>query len=183
MSFEEMSTIVPRPPEIPEKMSLVAYGNGSPDTPVHEPNVESEKACEILERVRGIDESLERDVERKFGAELLRFLLEKGDATVEYLFVKIADAVDWGDSKGLKVSEGAKVVMSSADTLLAKMETAGIPIPKKPAGIRAVSSALGIAGCVPCCGVLWGLSALLLKRDPAVRAYFKSKRAKLRKPL
>ncbi|NTW30956.1 MAG: hypothetical protein HGA33_06750 [Candidatus Moranbacteria bacterium] len=97
------------------------------------------------------------------------------------MFVKIADAVDWGDSKGLKVSEGAKVVMSSADRLLTKMEDMGIPIPKKPVGIRVVSSALGIVGCVPCCGVLWGLSALLLKRDPAVQAYFESKRSKLRK--
>lgn len=140
-------------------------------------------ARRILERIDGLSEELDEQVFEKFGRDFLPFLLGKGDAAVEYLFIKIADAVDWGDSKGLKVSEGAKVVMSSADTLLAKMEAAGIPIPKKPVGIRVLSSALGVVGCVPCCGVLWGLSALLLKRDPAVRAYFESKWAKLRKSL
>lgn len=142
----------------------------------HETGITSRK----VERMDGLGVELGNRVSEKFGMEFLPLLIEKGDAAVEYLFVKVADAVDWGDAKGLKVSEGAKVVMSSADALLTKMEKIGIPIPKKPAGIRVVSSVLGIAGCVPCCGVLWGLSALLLKRDPVVRRYFESKRSKLR---
>ncbi|NTW89559.1 MAG: hypothetical protein HGB37_01430 [Candidatus Moranbacteria bacterium] len=163
-----------------DSLKLEAFGDGSPELE-HPQSDEVAATRRMLERVDGLSEELDQKVSKKFGKEFLPFLLEKGDATVEYLFVKIADAVDWGDSKGLKVSEGAKVVMSSADRLLTKMEDMGIPIPKKPVGIRVVSSALGIAGCVPCCGVLWGLSALLLKRDPAVQAYFESKRSKLRK--
>lgn len=165
-----------------ESFGLESFSDGS-SALEYAPQEEPGTLRRMLERVDGLSEELGNRVSEKFGKEFLPALLEKGDAAVEFLFVKISDAVDWGDSKGLKVSEGARVVMSSADSLLAKMEKFGIPIPKKPAGIRAVSSALGIAGCVPCCGVLWGLSALLLKRDPAVRAYFESKRAKLRKPL
>ncbi|NTW30193.1 MAG: hypothetical protein HGA33_02865 [Candidatus Moranbacteria bacterium] len=163
-----------------ESLDLEAFGDGTMELE-NAPQDETGTLRRMLERADALSEELGKRVSEKFGKEFLPFLLEKGDTAVEYMFVKIADAVDWGDSKGLKVSEGAKVVMSSADRLLTKMEDMGIPIPKKPVGIRVVSSALGVVGCVPCCGVLWGLSALLLKRDPAVQAYFESKRSKLRK--
>jgi hypothetical protein len=165
-----------------EPLELEEFGDGTLELEYAQTD-DATAARRILERIDGLSEELDEQVSEKFGRDFLPFLLGKGDAAVEFLLEKITKGVEWADSKGLRVSEGTKVVMSSADTLLAKMEAAGIPIPKKPAGIRAVSSALGVVGCVPCCGVLWGLSALLLKRDPAVRAYFESKRAKLRKPL
>jgi hypothetical protein len=145
----------PKAEEGSDSLGLEAFGDGTLELE-YPRNDDVAELRRMIDCADGLSEELDNDVSEKFGKDFLPFLLGKGDAAVEYLLKKITDAADWGDEKGLRIRDGAKVVMSSADRLLTKMEGMGIPIPKKPAGIRVVSSALGVVGCVPCCGVLCG---------------------------
>lgn len=168
-----MPTVVPFSREIPKRMPAFETENVDDarlftESAEGESGVESEQAREMLEGVRESAESLEREVERKFGKEFMVAFRERMNAWKEETFRKGNEAMHALDARGFHASRWAQQLGESGNEMLENAKWNGIPIPKSKIVRYILSGISGAVGAVAPTGIvtLLPLSVVLAKYDP-----------------
>lgn len=153
-----------RMPSLDDEIRVPEQGGGE----AYEVDTESKEAREMLEGVREIAESLEREVERKFGKEFVVALRERIDAWKEQAFQKGNEALHALDAHGIHTTEWVRQFEESGNEMLENAKWNGIPIPKSKIVRYVLSGISGAVGAVAPTGIvtLLPLSVVLAKYDP-----------------